>query len=72
VDDTEMTRNLDVRKVPASTVAGAIIAGITRGKEQIPIARVRLLIPMARLAPGIADGIVQRALQPSRGPSARS
>ena len=70
VVDTEMTRDLDVGKVPPSAVAKAVIAGITRGKEQIPIARVRLLVVMARIAPGIADGIVQRALRPSRGASA--
>jgi uncharacterized oxidoreductase len=64
VVDTEMTQGLDVAKVSASKVAKAIVAGIERDKEQIPIAQVRPLIMMARLSPRVADGIVQRALRP--------
>jgi short-subunit dehydrogenase involved in D-alanine esterification of teichoic acids len=66
VVDTDMTQGLDVAKVPASTVAEAIVAGITRGQEQIPIAQIRALLVMARLSPRMADGIVQRALRPRR------
>ena len=64
VVDTDLARHLDVAKVPASKVAEAIIAGVVRGKQQIAIDRVRPLVVIARVAPGIADGIVQRAVQP--------
>ena len=64
VVDTDLARHLDVAKVPASTVAEAIIAGVDRGKQQIAIDRVRPLVVIARVAPRIADGIVQRAVQP--------
>jgi uncharacterized oxidoreductase len=66
VVDTDMSQALDVPKIAPSNVAEAIITGIERGKEQIPIARVRPLVTIARLAPHMADGIVQRALQPGR------
>ena len=69
VVDTEMTRGLDVAKLSASKAAEAIIAGIRRGKDQIPIAQVRPLLIMARLSPRAADGIVQRALRPRRATS---
>ena len=65
VVDTDLTRDLDVAKIPPSAVADAIVAGITRGKEQINIGQVRPLVVMARVAPRIADGIVQRALHTS-------
>jgi uncharacterized oxidoreductase len=64
VVDTDLARHLDVAKVPASTVADAIIAGIQRDSEQIAIDRVRPLVVIARFAPRLADRIVQRALQP--------
>ena len=64
VVDTELASHLDVTKVPASAVAEAIIAGIRRGKQQIAIDRVRPLVVIARVAPRIADGIVQRAVRP--------
>jgi uncharacterized oxidoreductase len=66
VVDSEMTRGLDVAKLPASKVAAAIVAGIKRDREQIAIAQVRPLIMMARLSPRTADRIVQRALGPRR------
>ena len=64
VVDTDLAGDLDVAKVPASTVAEAIIAGVARGKQQIAIDRVRPLVVIARVAPRVADGIVQRALRP--------
>jgi uncharacterized oxidoreductase len=62
VVDTDLAGYLDVPKVPASTVAEAIVAGVCRGKEQIAIDRVRPLVVIARIAPRLADRIVQRAL----------
>jgi uncharacterized oxidoreductase len=64
VVDTDMTETLDVTKVSASRVADAIVSGITRGTEQIPVANVGPLMTMARLSPRLADIIVQRAFRP--------
>jgi uncharacterized oxidoreductase len=64
VVDTDLAGDVDVAKIPASAAAKAIIAGVTRGKQQIAIDRVRPLVVIARVAPRIADGIVQRALRP--------
>ena len=64
VVDTDLARDLDVTKVPASAVAEAIITGVEHGKQQIAIDGVRPLVVIARFAPRIADGIVRRALRP--------
>jgi uncharacterized oxidoreductase len=64
VVDTDLARHLDGAKVPAWTVAKAILAGIHRDKQQIAIDRVRPLVVISRVAPRIADGIVRRAVQP--------
>ena len=66
VVDTDMMQGLDVAKLPPSMVAQAIVAGMKVGKEQIPLAKVRALMFMARLSPRVADAIVQRALRPQR------
>ena len=63
--DTDLARAVDARKIAPSAVVDAIIAGIRHNREQIPVAQVRPLVVLARLAPRLADGIVQRALRPS-------
>ncbi len=64
VVDTEFARDLDVPKIPASVVAEAILTGLARNRDEIRVARVRQLVPVARLVPRLGDRIVQRALQP--------
>jgi uncharacterized oxidoreductase len=71
VVDTELAHDLDAAKITPAAVADAVIAGVTRDKLQIPIAQVRPLVFLARLAPRVADRIVQHAMQPTT-PSERS
>jgi uncharacterized oxidoreductase len=68
VVDTGPVSNLDVPKLPAATVAEAIIEGIRRDHEEIRIGRVRQLAPLARIAPRLADRLVTRALSPPAAP----
>jgi uncharacterized oxidoreductase len=62
VVDTDLERGLDVAKIPASAVADAVVSGVERDREQIPVAQVRPLVLLARLSPGLADRIVLRAV----------
>jgi uncharacterized oxidoreductase len=64
VVDTDLARTLDVPKVTASAVADAVIDGMSRDKQQIAVGQIRPLLMVARLAPRLADVLVQRALQP--------
>jgi uncharacterized oxidoreductase len=59
--DTGPVRNLDVAKLSPGAVADAIIAGIERDREEIRVAQVRQLAIVARIMPGLADRLVQRA-----------
>jgi uncharacterized oxidoreductase len=68
VVDTAQAQGLDVPKLAPAAVAGAIVAGLERDREEIRIAEVRRLAPIARIAPGLADRLVTRALTP---PTAR-
>jgi uncharacterized oxidoreductase len=63
VVDTEQAQGLDVPKVAASFVVDAILAGIARDRDEIRVGRVKQLVPLARLAPGLADRIVVRSLR---------
>jgi short-subunit dehydrogenase involved in D-alanine esterification of teichoic acids len=65
VVDTELARGIAGPKLAPSAVADKIIEGIERGRTQIPVAQVRPLMLLARLAPRTADRIVQRAVRPS-------
>ena len=60
--DTDLARGLDVPKLPPSKAVDAVMSGLRRNKGQIPVAQVRALPLLARLAPKRADRIVQRAL----------
>ena len=62
VVDTGPVQALDVPKLSPGAVADAIIAGLRRDREEIRIAQVRQLAPLARIAPRLADRIVTRAL----------
>jgi uncharacterized oxidoreductase len=64
VVDTGPANELEVRKLPPAAVADAIIAGLRRNREEIRVAQVRQLAPLARLMPRLADRIVTRALSP--------
>src|SRR5262249_6441409 len=68
VVDTGPMGGIDVPKVPAAGVAEGIVHGLRRGKEEIRIDSVRMLAPLARIAPRLADRVVTRALTP---PAAR-
>jgi short-subunit dehydrogenase involved in D-alanine esterification of teichoic acids len=59
--DTGPVRDLDVRKLPPEAVADAIVAGLRRDREEIRVGPIRQLVPLARLAPRLADRIVTRA-----------
>jgi uncharacterized oxidoreductase len=65
VVDTELTRDLDVAKIASAAVADAVVSGIERNKLQIPMHQVRPLMLIARLAPRLADRLVQQAVRPS-------
>jgi uncharacterized oxidoreductase len=67
VVDTGPVHGLDVPKLAPSLVADAIMAGIAHDREEIRVGPVRQLALLARLAPGLADRIVVRALRPSAG-----
>jgi uncharacterized oxidoreductase len=72
VVDTGPVSALDVRKLPPGAVADAVIAGLRRDREEIRVARVRQLVPLARLMPRVADRIVMRSLNPRAGADART
>jgi uncharacterized oxidoreductase len=63
--DTDLASQIEGRKIAPSTVVDAIVRGISRNRQQIAIAAVRQLVPLARLAPRLADRIVQSAVQSS-------
>lgn len=67
VVDTEPAHDLDVTKISPAQVADATLAGVSRNREEIRVAQVRQLVPIARLAPRLADRILARALNPSPG-----
>jgi NAD(P)-dependent dehydrogenase (short-subunit alcohol dehydrogenase family) len=62
VVDTDLERDLDVPKIPPSAVVDAIVAGVEREREEIPVGRVKQLVPLARILTAPADRIVLRAL----------
>jgi uncharacterized oxidoreductase len=62
VVDTGPVSSLDVPKVQPASVAEAIAAGIARDREEIRIGRIKALVPLARLAPRLADRIVTNSL----------
>jgi uncharacterized oxidoreductase len=64
--DTGPVETLDVPKLPAGTVADAILAGLAGDREEIRVGRVKQLAWLARIAPGRADRIVTRAVTPRR------
>jgi len=64
--DTGPVSDVDVPKVSPGSVAEAIIAGIERDRDEIRVAQIRQLAPIARLAPSLGDRLVQRALSPKR------
>jgi uncharacterized oxidoreductase len=64
--DTGPVADVDVPKLSPGSVADAIIAGLERDRDEIRVGRVRQLAPIARLAPSLADRLVQRAVTPKR------
>jgi uncharacterized oxidoreductase len=64
VVDTGLAGALQVPKTPPSSVAAAIISGVERDRSQIAVGAIRPLIPLARIAPGLTDRLVRRALGP--------
>ena len=64
VVDTALAGHLDVAKTSPSAVADAMITGLARDRSQIAVGPIRLLIPLARIAPRLADHLVLRALGP--------
>jgi len=64
--DTGPVGNLDVPKLSPGAVAGAIVDGIGRDREEIRIGQVRQLAVIARIMPRLADRLVVRAFTPQR------
>lgn len=64
--DTGPVRGVAVPKLSPPSVAEAIIEGIERDREEIRVAQVKQLAPIARLAPSLGDRLVLRALTPKR------
>jgi uncharacterized oxidoreductase len=71
VVETGPVNTLDVPKLSPGDVADAIIDGVERDREEIRVAQVRQLAPIARIRPRLADRLVTRAFtpQPRRGES---
>lgn len=65
VVDTDLARDLDVRKIRPSAVVDAIVAGLARDREEIAVAQVRQLALLARVSPRLADRVLIRALRPA-------
>jgi uncharacterized oxidoreductase len=59
---TDFALDLDVPKVPPSAVVDAVLQGLAADREEIAVGRIKLLLPLARLSPRLADRLVQRAL----------
>jgi uncharacterized oxidoreductase len=64
--DTAQVRGVDVPKLSAGAVAGAIVSGLERDREEIRVAQVKQLAPIARLVPALGDRLMLRALIPNR------
>ena len=62
VVDTGPVGAIDVPKVSPVTVAEATVDGLRRDRHEIRIGPVRQLAPLARIAPRLADRLVQQAL----------
>jgi hypothetical protein len=62
--NTELRRDLDVAKIPASTVVDAALDGIGRDRQEIRVGRVKLLAVAARIAAGLADRLAAQSLTP--------
>jgi uncharacterized oxidoreductase len=67
VVDTGPVKALDVPKIAPAKVVDAILAGVSRNREEIRVAQVKQLAVLARLLPRLADRIVVRALRPAVG-----
>ncbi len=63
VVDADPVRNLDVAKIPPARVVDAILRGVARDREQIPVGQVGQLAFLARVAPRLADRVLTRALR---------
>lgn len=59
--DTPMTQGRGAGKISADAAAAAIVAGIERRALQIWVGKARLLRPLLRFAPSLAQRILQRA-----------
>jgi len=64
VVDTGPVRGIEVPKVSPEIVAEAIVDGLRRDREEIRVAQVRQLAPLARVSQRLADRLVQRAFAP--------
>ena len=60
--DTGASQGLDVPKLSPGAVAGAIVQGLERDRDEIRIGRIKQLAPIARLSPGLADRLLARAV----------
>lgn len=65
--DTDLASEVAGRKITPSAVVDAIVSGLARNRSQIAIGQVRALVPLVRLAPRLADRIVQTAVRSARG-----
>jgi uncharacterized oxidoreductase len=64
--DTGQVRGIDVPKLSAGAVAEAIVSGLERDREEIRVAQIKQLEPIARLVPALGDRLMRRALTPKR------
>jgi uncharacterized oxidoreductase len=60
--DTKLDQHLDVPKVSPQVVVDAIVAGLARDRQQIPVGQIKQLAVLARLSPRLADRLMLRAL----------
>ena len=62
VDTGLLDRDVDVPKHTPAAVASAILHGVARDRQEIPVGSVRGLMWLARVSPRLADRIVLRAM----------
>jgi short-subunit dehydrogenase involved in D-alanine esterification of teichoic acids len=65
--DTDLTRGFEVAKLTPDDVAIAIIDGLARDRDEIPVGRTRVVALADRISPRLAQALVDRASRPRSG-----
>ncbi len=60
--DTDLSRGLNIPKIPPETVAKAILQGLERNRYEVRVGQIKPLYVMSRLAPSFAERMLNRAI----------